>query len=386
MAQSTVTAQDLCLKIEAELDNMNAGIYPQIVNQDQTYGAAAAAHDHSGMGMTEILSMLNTAPNGTNVRVDVKYREPVCGEGTDPDLDFSCDRTAAANASQAFESDTFTLGRKVSDAFTIKASDFDASCETPEQQFAMNYANRARQLYRRYNAGITAAFGAGVGSDYTSAIDTAVNPLDLKLVYTNPEHGTFMPQPAAVTDIYNQYERMGFVGTSPIVLSGARAVRSFVQAGQLFAGNDWGFDPNRVEVTSNIYQDYQLATAIDPLVADNPVITLMPGTFELVHFYEYDTEYRNTANGRVSWAPVQASGRVVRQKVDLGPAIGINRPFIVDQQLIYDEVCNSVEVMWILRYDIWNMPQGAFCDGDSYNGKLLWNVVNAAYTGADAMA
>lgn len=386
MAQSTVSAALCCLKMQAELDNMDAGVYDMVVKKDQTYGTAAAIEDNSNKGLAEFTGALKTKPNGTTVRVDVKYRIPQCGEGTDVDVDFDCTDAVGADDRQEFGYDTFTFDAQVSDKFTIDAEDFDTDCESPSQHLALQISNRARQMYQRYNSKMSGLVAASVGTDYTGATDTATTPLSLKLIYTNPENGTYMPQPAAVTDIFNQYERMGFMGVSPIVISGSRAIRTFLQTQQLFAGNDWGFDPNRMDLPSNVYQDYQLATTIDGLVAENPVITLAPGTFDLVEFYKFDTDYHATENGRVIWAPVQSSGRIVRQKVDLGPAIGINRPFIVDQQIKYDEDCNAVEIRWRKDFGFWTMPQGAFCAGDSYNGKLLWNVVNSAYTGDDAMA
>ncbi|MGV6816115.1 MAG: hypothetical protein ACWA44_02460 [Thiotrichales bacterium] len=382
-----MTATKCCLKIEAELDNINAGLYRMIANRDQTYGVAEAIEDHSNLGLTEIIGVNKTKPNGTVIRADVKFRVPQCGDGgADPDVTFDCTDAKGADTQQDFDYDTFTFDDHVSDKWTIDAKNFDAECETPDQHFAMQFANRARQLYQRYNGKLAVLAAASVGHDYTSTTDTALTPLGLKLIYNNPETGVLTPQPMAVSDISNQYDRMGFRGMSPIVISGARAVETYIASGALFRGNSWGFDPNRQDTPSNIYQDYQLAAATGA-TALNPILTLMPGTFDLIEFFEFDTEYRQLGpGGRATWVPTQASGTIVRQKVDLGPAIGNGRSFIVDMQLVYDEHCNEIEVRWRKDFGLWTLPTEAFCAGDTYNGKLLWDVVAGAYTSADVLA
>jgi hypothetical protein len=384
MAQAAVTATNCMLKTEMMLESIAGGsIYSNIVNKDQTFGTANAIEDNSGTSLTQITNVNKARPGDptcTEVRVDVKYKAPVCGEGTDVDVTFDCTTPAASKVD--FLYDTFTFDQHVGAQFTIAADDFDCELESPSEHLLLKMRDEARAMKQRYNAVLSTLAGTSGGSDFTNAIDTAVTPLDLKILGNNAQTGGLVPQPQALTDIDYQYDRMGLANQGYIVISGTRKLQHFIQTGQLFAGNVDGFDASGARVRGNVYQDYQLATAVGGIAPD-PILTLARGTFELVNYYTFDAAHRETENGRVTWAPVQFGGEVVRQKVDIGQFVGDGRPFIVDMMIIYSACDNAVTYKWRKDFGYWCIPQTAFCPGDLYNGKLLWNAACGIYTCED---
>ena len=391
MAQSATTATLCCLKTETELDIIAGGLYRNLQQNGRTFGTAAAIEDNSGNTLNQVFNPRKARPDGTGpVVADVKYMIPRCDETTDGEVTFDC--TDAANAESTYGYETVTLDQQVSEEFSIAADSYDERCEDPMGELAKELIYRTQSMRSKYNRKLTTLLAASVGGKYIADqagdpladVTTAVTPAKLKLFHT--VNGQSVPQPMGIYDLTYQYQRMApDMPRTPVLINGSKALGAYAEGRRIFGGNVDGLDPNDGSPLSNVYTDWQMPDVLSGSPAANPLISFLPGSLELLEFFEFDNpEQVLSQSGRVTWAPVQSSGTLVRQKVDIGTAV-LGRPFIVDLQIRYDECTNRVHYKMRKDFGLFNIPAGAFCSGANWNYKLLWDIVCEAYDCTDAL-
>ena len=386
MAQKGTTATLCCLKTETELRNIAGGLYTNLQLNGRTFGTAAAIEDNTGNTLTSVTNVRKARPDGTNeVKADIKYSLPICGETATDDVDFDCTPVAAERQDYGYEE--FYFDNHVSEKFTVREDMFDATCDDPSEELARVLFAKVQSMYNKYNRKLTSSLAAHAGSPYGGAAAdlTATSPLPLK-IFRQGTDGASIPQPMGLQDLVYQYQRMApDSAANPVLIGGTKGLGAYQMGGQIYAGNMEGADPNKgSNALAGVYLDWQMPSVITPAVASNPILSFMPGAVELVEFFRYDNPNKRLVNERVVWAPVKASGTLVRQKVDVGSAI-LGRPFEIDMQIYYDECANAVTYTMRKDFDLFYIPQDAFCPGTNWNYIMLWNAVCAPYACADTL-
>lgn len=389
MAQRATTATDCCLKTEIELSRIAGGLYQSIQRNGRTFGTAAAIEDNRGGSLTAATNPRKAIPDGapgTGVKVDIKYALPDCAETATAAPGFDCtDETPSA---MGYGYEEFYFDNAVGEKFTVSQALFDNTCEDTREELARKLAYHVESMYSKYNSALTTELAASVGSTYyePAGVLTSVTPAELKLFRLDAS-GASVPQPMAIYDLVHEYERQNPAGgRQPVIIGGTKALGAFQMGNDVFRGNTDGLDAGNItNPLRNIYMDWQLPTIVPPAVAANPVLSFLPGSIELVEFWEFDNDEKMIADdGRITWAPVQASGTLIRQKVDVGTPV-IGRPFVVDMQIKYDECTNQVTYTMRKDFGLFKIPQAAFCAGTTWNYNMLWNVTCDAYNCADVL-
>ena len=388
MAQRTTTATKCCLKTEAELNFLAGRLYTDLVLNGRTFGTAAAIEDNARKGMTSFTNIRKAMPDGdasTGIKVDVKYQIPRCEESATDDVTFDC--LPAADAKPDYAYDEFFFTDYVAEEFTMGITPFLTSCETPSEELAKELVYRVQSMYAKYNRKLLTKLEALAGSTYEGSTATSIAPVPLKLFVENGL-GQAVPQPAAIYDLIYQFQRMAPNNPMrPVKIAGTKGLGAYQEGRRIFEGNVEGQDASddAGNPLSGVYTDWQMNDILADAPVANPMISYMPGAVDLVEWFEYDNPDKQLVrNGRVTWAPVQSDGELVRQKVDVGTPI-LGRKFEVDLQIYYDKCNNKVTYKMRKVFDLWHIPQGAFCAGTTWNYILLWDIVCGPYQCVDIL-
>ena len=361
MGQTATTATLCCLKTEQELEKVVGGIHPHL-RDIQTFGTYRAVLDSMREGTTESVQTQNGfhSKDCADREVSVKFKKLSCLETVDC-TPFGCDASPVPAA--GYEYDKTTVDECVDYKFSISPKDFDCTCEDPNVELARHLRDAYRAIANGVNCKTAELLAAGVGlpacPDGVAGESTLTTPINLPLF-----NAAGKPQPMGAFPLLNQYEDMGVGGIRPYMVSGSSKFAAYQMAGGVFAGNVDGFDPNR-GIDFNPYRDRKIVDAVTAAggTATNPVISWLPGAVQFLEWFEFETEYTQIGpSGRVTWAPVQASGTMTRQKVDIGTPFN-GTPLIVDMQIRYDE-CDGVggRIHYHIKkcFDLWKIPQAAF--------------------------
>lgn len=343
--------------------------------------------DNAGRSINDVMNVRKASPTATNgVKYDVKYRKPVCGESATDDVSFDCE--TPAKALEEFGYNEFYFDDYVAEEFSLSADDYDLNCEDPSQALARILATKAESMITKFNRKVAAKLVARAGSTFAGTDATSVTPAKLKL-FKPLADGSSVPQPTGLYDLSYDYMRMNPMGgQQPVLIGSTKAIGAFSATSGLYDGNVDGLDVNDFRNNlSGAYMDYSLPTTLAGSPALNPIISFLPGAVELVEFYRFDNpSHRIVDGGRVVWLPepIRGSGTMLRQKVDIGTPV-IGRPFIVDMQVRYDECTNTISYKMRKEFDIWTIPQDAFCEGTTWNYIQLWDAVCEAYNCIDVV-
>lgn len=388
MAQRSTTATLCCLKTEIELQNIAGGLYQNLQLDGRTFGTAAAIEDNTGTALTNIMNVRKASPDGANgVKYDVKYQIPRCDETATDDVDFDCVIPAAAQPDYGYEEMYFN--NYVAEEFSMRSALFDTRCEDPSMELAKELAHRVQSMYTKYNRKLTTMLNAKAGTVYGETDDTQTTnlaPASLKLFKPLPD-GSSAPQPMGLNEMLYQYQRMAPSGAAmPVMVGDSKALSAFNFAQPLYGGNEDGLDINNVgNSIRGTYLDWSITSTLAGGPALNPVLSFLPGSIELVEFFRFDNPNDNIGpDGRITWAPVQASGTLTRQRVDVGTPI-LGRRFDVDLQIHFDECTNTVSYKMRKEFDLFNIPQAAFCTDAYWNYIMLWDITCEAYNCVDVL-
>lgn len=394
MAQQAATADLCCLKTETELDRIASGLYTSLQVNGRTFGTAAALEDNSGNTSNTIFQPSRARPDGSGpVTAKVKYMIPECGETADVIPDFDCTDRTDDEITYGYE-EVF-LDQGVGESFSMSANTYDTRCEVASEELAKILVQKALSMRSKYNRKLTTLLAASVGGTYVAGqsgdpladVTTGVLPAKLKLFRAGTS-GEAVPQPMAIQDLEYQYQRMAAnLATTPVLIHGSKAVGAYLNANTIYGANIDGLDPGSTTGRfQNAYLDWQLPSTLSAGPASRPLISFLPGSVELLEFYEFDNPNKvvTNSNGRSTWAPVQFSNTLTRQKVDIGTPI-FGREWIVDLEIRYDECDNRVHYTMRKDFGLFNIPEDAFCDGANWNYKLMWDIVSEVYTPADAL-
>ena len=385
MGQTTVSATYCCLKTQLELENIVGNLYTSIERQGKTWGTAAAVEQSSNGSFLSVIDKRKARPGDpgcTEVNLDVKHRIPDCGVIDDTIHPFDCSDIAAVRETYAY--DRISIDDGVSTKFSVQEDMFNCSCEFPVEELAIKLSNEVRKLYTKYNNKLLTKLAAGVGSLYQDTALTSVTPAKLKLFRETPD-GVVVPQPMGLYDLVYEYNRqLPDGGSSPLLVSGSKRVGAYEFSEGVFSGNVDGKDATRKGL-GNVFTDWDMPSVLTGGAASEPMISFLPGTVELLDFYTFDNPDKKVGrDGNISWAPVKATNELVRIKIDLGTPI-LGRKFVVDMEIFYKSCENKVIYTITKLFDLWQMPQGAFCAGDTHNYRLLWDVIASEYDAADTV-
>jgi hypothetical protein len=391
MAQAAGIAQICCIKTEQTLEQIVGGLTPGLV-ETESFGTAAAILDSERNGIISKVQTESTLGKGrptatSNRKVQVEYRIPDCTAADNTNYAFDC--TLGTPAADTYGYDDMRIEDFVSDRFSVGVALYDDNCKDPLTELANKMRDSTRKLIKSYNDKLAAKMLAAVGNYYTDAGGTPVSSLttpDTLPLFSST--APIKPQPMAMFDVSYQYERMGVSDRPIYMIGGSKKFQAFMHSQRIFNGNLDGHDSSKVE-NINMYKDWRL----DPIAAGAGIagterlITFVPGSVSVCHWYEFDNVAKAVSpTGRQIFAPVQASGTLVRQKVDLG-SVFFGREFIVDMEIKYDECGNTITYTMRKDFDLWKIPQGAFSTqcNQAHNYLLMWNLDCADYVCANIM-
>lgn len=379
MAQTTTSATYCCLKTEQTLEEIVNGVHPGLLELEQ-WGVSDAIQD-SEQGIIEKVATASPFGKGApttsgNRTVDVKYWKPSCDD-TNVDITFDCsDESVTA---ETYGYDRATIDYYVGDKFAIDASTYETVCEDPLNELAVKMARSYRKLKKLYNKRLAEQLAAKVGNyfahDGETAVNSATNPQTLKVLTAG---APVQPQPMGFFPVVNQYDRMGVMGRTLYGVGGSDKMRAYQFAKPIFAGNTDGADANRKMDPVDLYFDNMMESYLDTqaVAGTDRFITWVAGAVSVLEWFDFEGPIKTiTPSGRNVFAPAQASGTLVRQKIDLGTAMG-DRPFVVDMQIEYRECDNKVVHKFRKDFDLWQIPDDAFQTAchQAHNYLLLWQI------------
>lgn len=380
MAQSATTATFCCRKMETELANIAAGVYPQFV-ETETMDTLRALQDTTAVSPVTVEELTDERPQAaTNTEWRVRFPQlDYSGAGTTA-ID-TCARTTGAPSRIPELYDRATVDLVVNTEFSIDARSFkDDDCIDPMRELANELFTAYRKLKKGVNDQLIPRVVASAGNYFTPAggtpVNSATNPQPINLFTAQ---SPTQPQPLGLAHLKHQYDRFG-VGASPItVLGGGYSWSTYDYAGKLFDQNENGFNALK-GLNINPYVDYR----IDEIAADSTehAYSWVAGAIHLLEWYEFNNELiANVPNVAPFYRPTQSSGTLVRQRIDLAQMIpsearSDNAPFWVDMEVRLDENCNVVNYFFQKFFDIWTIPQAAFstAKNQAHNYILHWTI------------
>ena len=360
-----VTSDILCQKTEAQLAIMETDLNPDS-NRDFTFNAVRAIQDSQRDTLTVDPGMAKPGSNAAR-HMYLKFLTPdtTVGDATAVP-DFTC--TDETDTPLDYNTVPITIDDAIGDTFTIDANLYDATCEDPMRELQEKIKRSVRKGLAQYQKKLVTKMHTNVGA-YADGT-TATKDL---LLFTS---GQAKPQPMGWHSLINEYSKQSPVsGETPYVISGAEKLQAYQYASSVFSGNVDGYDPNKATSNgANIYFDRAVQPVLEGIDAllTSGVLAFMPGSVTIAEFFKFENPiYAVNPNGRSVYAPVQSSGTITRQKVDVGtPTLGI--PFVVDMQIEYRECDNKVVYKWRKDFDLCHLPQTAFAS--TFNYTTLWNI------------
>lgn len=310
-------------------------------------------------------------PDCPDRTVDIKYLLPdcspidddTCGELTCDDVD----EVPLEYAKCALEVDMC-----VYEQFSLDANSYACTCYDYNEEFQEKLRRAGTKMIKKYQNKLIKALFAGVGTSYAGTAGALTLPLF---------DDAAKPQPAGLTLVQSEYSKQSpNCERDPILISGSDKLMHYLCAQRLYAGNTDGFDPNKsCFQLNNMYFDRSVQKCLqeaDPSLK-SPVLALLPGSVRILEWYCYDMPlYTETNSGRLSFAPVQSSGTVLKQKVDIGTGL-IGRPFLVDM-LMHLVECHEKGYKVIVKmrkdFGFFKIPQDKFCPDATYNYCTLWDI------------
>lgn len=377
----------LCHTTEIELQRIAGCAYSDIETGRNTYKVAEAIQRHTRTDLTEIVSAMPVKPGDLNcstVDVRVKYIKPDCGQDSMSCDDVLFDCEIGSSPVEEYETCPVTIDDCVADTFSVSAEAFNCDCATTvTNELRVKMARSVRKGYATFSKKLAEKLATGVGTSYDGETYLKLKLFceDLKGKLELQPQGTYAIKQEILKQAPNCVE-------SPIIVTGSEKVAAYQHfaAGGFFDGTQTA-GQNASALGDNIYYDPVMAEALsDSKVGCDGAVSFIPGSISLLEWYCFDNpNYSTTPNGRVSWAPQFVGQKLVRQKVDIGtPILGV--PFVVDLQIQYDECAGkggAVTYKWRKCFDLFKLPQEAFCEGSTYNFCNLWEVVCEPYTCGD---
>ena len=362
---SPVTSDLLCQKTETQLAIMETSLNPD-TNRDYSFNAVRGIID-SQRSTLEAEAGLARPGSDAARHMYLKYLTPDCTVDAATTVPtFTC--TDETDTPLVYETVPITVDDAVGDTFTIDASLYDVTCEQPIRELQEKLKRSVRKGMAQFQKKLITKMHTNVGA----YADTTVATKDL-LLFTS---GQAKPQPMGWNSLINEYSQQSPNSPEmPVILSGAEKMQAYSYASNVFSGNVDGFDANKgYTAGTDLYFDRAVQTTlvgIDALLT-SAVLAFMPGSVTIAEWFKFDNPiHAVNPNGRSVYAPVQSSGLITRQKVDVGtPTLGI--PFEVDLQIEYRECDNKVVYKWRKDFDLCHIPQGAFCS--TFNYTTLWNI------------
>ena len=400
MAQATGSVLELCLKTEELLRGVSGQITPENIRVRPlgTFHAIQDSMREGIVGINQLLMGKQIAKSTTNAAdriVQLNYWKPDCGAVAQCSaIDFD-DCENVSDAVNTYAVDQFYPSSCVAGAFAIDPDNYTVTCTDTVLDFRRKLEQEVRKMMKSENDILAAQLAAAVGN-YASlsgaaTVDSAANPKTLNLLSdTAPVH----PQPLAWYPLHREYEDMGITDRTPYVVGGSLYFRSFNWANDvgIFAGNVDGWDPNK-QISLNGYVDRRFDTTLTAagVAGQDRIISFVAGSVANINWFKYETPMLESAiaaigSERTVYAPLQNSGTIVRQKVDVGSVL-FGSPYEVDMFIQYNECTNKINVRMKRYYDLWHIPDDAFvaaCD-QAHNYLLLWSTDSGDLSAANVV-
>lgn len=361
-------ASDLmCLQTERQLE---FGCLDKQGDDCFSFAGLAAIEDAQDE-RTIITSARPGDPDCPDRTVDIKYLLPDC----DPIVDEECGELTCDDVEDVpleYGKCALEVNQCVYEEFSLDANRFVCDCVDYNEEFQEKLRRAGMKMIKRYQNKLIKSLLAGVGTSYAGTAGALTLPL-----FTDDAK----PQPSGLTLIQSEYGKQApNCDRDPILISGSDKLNHYLCGSRLFAGNTDGFDPNKACFQlDNIYFDRAVQKCLqeaDPSLK-SPVLSLLPGAVRILEWYCYDNPlFQQSASGRQVFAPLQSSGTVLKQKVDIGTSL-IGRPFTVDM-LMHVVECHKKGFKVIVKmrkdFDLFKIPQDKFCPDATYNYCNLWDI------------
>jgi len=386
---------NLCLKTEELLRGVSGQITPENIRV-RPLGTFHAIQDSMSEGIVGINQLLQgkqipkATTNAGDRVVQLEYWKPDCGavaQCSAIDFDDCADVSDAVNT---YAYDQFYPDECVGGVFSFDPDNYTVNCIDTVVDFRRKLEQEVRKMMKAENDVLVAKLAAACGNyaalSGAATVSSLLNPKTLNLLSaTAPVN----PQPLAWYPLHREYEDMGVADRTPYVVGGSLYFRSFNWSNDvgIFSGNVDGMDPNK-QVDLNGYTDRRFDTTLNAVAGSDRMISFLAGSVANINWFKYETPMLQSALGALGstrnvYGPLQNSGTIVRQKVDVGSAI-FGTPYEVDMFIEYKECTNKINVRMKRYYDLWTIPDDAFvaaCD-QNHNYLLLWSTGSADLTAA----
>lgn len=373
MATGTPVQSDLlCQKTETQLGILETCLNPS-ENKDYSFNALRAVTDAQRGDLLTSSPMMAKAGdvNCPDRHAYMKFLNPDCEEPVDAECPaYGCDVVEATKLE--YTTVPIEINDCVYEEFAIDANLYDCTCESPINELQELLKRKVRALAKKMQKKVITKLHAGVGTSY----DGVIGAQDLNL-FTGGAQAK--PNPMGWFPFNNEYSKQNpNCDETPYIISGSAKLQAYECSKTVFAGNTDGFDPNKSCFTSDrVYFDrtvQECLSTIDPALT-NGAIAFLPGAVHIAEWFKYDNpNHIVTPTGRPIFAPMQSTGTLLRQRVDVGtPILGF--PLEVDLQIQYVECDNKVMYRMWKPFEVCKLPQEAFCG--TYNYCTLWNIACA---------
>lgn len=363
------------------MTEITARVAPQNI-EVLTFGAWRGIVDSQGEMNVEQLPFGKLRPQAANDRiVTVEYLKPDCGSASEcSDISFDC--TDVSDDVETHGYDRLSIDSCTGAEFSVDHDYFTDNCIGLAEDLMHKMRAALRKMVYAENVAAINYLLAQAGNYFALSGDTAqsstASPYALPVL-----NASFEPQPMGFFPLINQYQEMGVGDREPYVVSGSLKLKGYAWAdmkGIFSQGQDDGINPNFMTIP-NFYYD----KLVDGTVGTSDyAFSFIPGSIANLSWHEFDNpDASTTPDGRKVWAPIQAAGRVVRQKIDIGAPFGVSYP--VDAMIYYDDCNNKVNFKFRRYYDFWRIPDDAFVDAcnQKYNYILAWTIAAEALDSSD---
>lgn len=350
MAVTNITPQELCLKIQHNLENVSGNI-PTNIDSLGTLNALQSAENTAGF---EKISTTRT--DGKLFSASVKFKQGKCYTPVEEELDV-CD--AVSEATNPNKEYSVSVDEVVQVPITLNAETFRVMCDTLDERKNWELVQAVEALQRKVNNKLISKITADLDNYYngnSSAIGGS-DEISLKLFTSDGK-----PNTMGFYQLIQMYKKLGYLDRMPIVVGGD-PLEAWKFARNQFAGNfDKQYDTSKIAGMS-MFTDYK----IDDYASDGSqhLISFIPGHLQLLESYKNVGAYE-----------------VMRQEGMRTTMTMNNFTFDID---ISNPFCSDGVVTMLLskRFDLFKVPSTAFSSCGARETVLGWQADCGALTCSD---
>ena len=350
MAVTNITPQQLCLKIQHNLENV-AGNIPTSIDALGTMKAIKSAENTAGFE-----KIATTTTDGKTYSASVKFKQGKCYEPNETELDVCVADSEATNPNKEF---SVTVDEVSSVKVTLNAQDYRTLCESLGERKSFEITQAVEALKKKVNLGILTKIATSLDNYFDGDASTLGSGTEKVLKLFD---ATGKPNTMGFFQLKQMYNKKGYGDKMPIIVGGDPLdAWKFAQA--QFAGNaDKAFDVSRISGMST-FTDYNIDNVAGD--GDQHLISWIPGHLQMLEAYKYVGAYE-----------------VMRQE-------GIRTTMTMDgftfDFALSDPFCSDGVVTMVLskKWDLFKVPATAFSSCGAQETALGWQASCAAVACSD---